>query len=169
MKKKITLKIIWDNLEEIVLIPSLVVSVAIIFLQVVMRYVFNSSLSWSEELARYMFIWQIWLAIALAAKKNAHLRITLIFGVVRGKKAEALELLVDVVCIVFGAFLFKYGADTVMQIAHFSQKSAALRLPMQYVYAAIPAGALLTDIRLIEDIVRRVKMKAAKKEEGDAK
>jgi len=169
LKEKISLKSIWDNLEEIILIPSLTISVVIIFIQVCMRYIFNNSLSWSEELARYMFIWQVWLGISLAAKKKSHLRITLIFGLVKGNAAKVLNLIVDVIFFVFGLLITKYGMDVVMQIAHFQQKSAALQLPMQYVYAAIPVGALLMSIRLLEDLVRGVKGMAAKREDGEVK
>ena len=54
------LKKLWDNLEEYILVYSMMFSVALVFVQVIMRYVFSNSLSWSEELARYLFLWQIW-------------------------------------------------------------------------------------------------------------
>ena len=64
MKKKSILSQftnIYNNLEEYLLIISLVCNVLLVFLQVIMRTVFKNSLTWSEELSRYIFIWQIWL------------------------------------------------------------------------------------------------------------
>ena len=69
MKKKSILSQftnIYNNLEEYLLIISLVCNVLLVFLQVIMRTVFKNSLTWSEELARYMFVWLALLHIYLA-------------------------------------------------------------------------------------------------------
>lgn len=47
----------YDKLEEYLLCGSLVFTTLVVFLQVIMRKVFNNSLTWSEELTRYIFIW----------------------------------------------------------------------------------------------------------------
>ena len=72
------LKKLWNNMEEYLLVYSLMLSVGLVFIQVVMRYVFSNSLSWSEELARYLFLWQIWVGASYAVKEHRHLRIELI-------------------------------------------------------------------------------------------
>lgn len=59
------LKKCWDHFEETILVYSYLLVVPLLFVQVVSRYVFNHSLSWSEELARYIFIWQVWLGSRL--------------------------------------------------------------------------------------------------------
>ena len=43
--------------------------------QVIMRYVFHSSLGWSEELARYMFVWLVFIGISYGAKVMRHIKI----------------------------------------------------------------------------------------------
>lgn len=83
MKKKSILSQftnIYNNLEEYLLIISLVCNVLLVFLQVIMRTVFKNSLTWSEELSRYIFIWQIWLGASTALKYNEHIRVTLIYS-----------------------------------------------------------------------------------------
>ena len=69
-KKSILSRIgnIYNNLEEYLLVVSLVINVLLVFLQVIMRTVFKNSLTWSEELSRYIFIWQIWLGASIALK-----------------------------------------------------------------------------------------------------
>ena len=66
---------IYDAFEEKFLMLQLAIAVTVIFIQVVMRYIFNSSLSWSEELARYLYIWQGWLGISFVERKKAHIAI----------------------------------------------------------------------------------------------
>lgn len=48
---------------------------ALIAIQVFMRYVMGEPLSWSEELARYVFIWLIYLMISYSAREMKHIKI----------------------------------------------------------------------------------------------
>jgi TRAP-type C4-dicarboxylate transport system permease small subunit len=153
------LKKIWDHLEEIFLIPSLMFSVALIFTQVVMRYAFFNSLSWSEELARYLFIWQIWIGVSYAARNRSHLRITMIKERLGPRGQEALELIVTIVWIGFALFIAARGFSLVMKTSMFGQKSPALQLPMAWAHLAVPVGCLLMVIRLIENTVRDFALK----------
>ena len=147
-------KYIWDHLEEIFLLPSLVFSVALIFVQVVMRYVFGNSLSWSEELARYLFVWQIWIGVSYAARNRTHLRITLVRDRMSPETQKILELVITAIWIGFGVFVAFKGFTLVMKVARFSQLSSALQLPMMYVHLAVPVGCGLMVIRLIENTVK---------------
>ena len=57
-----------DNLEEALLIALLVTMTLLMGLQVFSRYILNASLSWSEELTRYLFIWSGFLSISYCIK-----------------------------------------------------------------------------------------------------
>lgn len=60
-----------DNyLELTVSVFLMSLMTVLIFLQVIMRYVMHNSLSWSEELARYTFVWLIYIAISYGSKLN---------------------------------------------------------------------------------------------------
>ena len=147
------LKKLWDHLEEYFLIPSLVFSVLLIFTQVVMRYVFSNSLSWSEELARYLFLWQSWIGVSYGVKKNMHLRILILPGKLKGKAKVALETVVNTIWFAFGVFMVFKGFELAMMIASRGQESAALGLPMQIAYLSVPVGCLIMNLRLIESTV----------------
>ena len=151
--KKILIKI-WDHLEEIFLLPSLMFSVGLIFLQVIMRYVVGQSLTWSEELARYLYIWQTWIGVSYAAKNGTHLRITMVKDRLSAKSQQVLELFVTLVWIGFAIFIIVQGMSAVETIARFGQKSSALQIPMQICYVAIPVGMVLMIIRLIERTIK---------------
>lgn len=151
------IKYVWNHLEEIFLLPSFVFSVALIFIQVVMRYVFDNSLSWSEELARYLFVWQIWIGVSYAARNRSHLRITVLRDLLGPTGKKVLELLVTVIWIGFGVFIAIKGIELVMRVAKFNQLSSALQMPMMYVHLAVPVGCGLMVIRLIENTVKDFK------------
>ena len=151
---KQTLYKIWDHLEEYVLVYSLMVSVALVFVQVVMRRVFNNSLYWSEELARYLYVWQTWLGVSYAARNGTHLRITMLKDRLPAKAQQILEILVVLVWMGFGIFVIYQGMGVVGTIAGFGQKSSALKIPMQFCYMSIPVGMFLMCIRIVERTVK---------------
>lgn len=145
---------IWYHLEEIFLIPSLIFSVGLIFVQVVMRYIFNNSISWSEELARYIYIWQTWIGVSYAARNGTHLRISMIKDRLPKNGQKVLELFVTAIWIAFAIFIIYQGIVSVKTIAGFGQMSSALQIPMQFCYAAIPVGMILMCLRLVEQTIR---------------
>ena len=58
-----------EYLEEIILVILLICMTLILGLQIVSRYVFRNSLSWSEELVRYMFVWSTFIGVPYCIKK----------------------------------------------------------------------------------------------------
>lgn len=162
------LKKIWDHLEEGILVPMLAFSSLLLFVQVVMRYVFGSSLSWSEELARFLYLWEVWLGIAYATKTGAHLRVDLIYDLVKGKAALVLRLFVNILWFAFGVWFAFIGSQTMMTIMGFGQLSSAMRIPMWLVYLAIPVGSGLMAIRLIEQTVKLIKAGPEREEKKGA-
>lgn len=146
------LKLLDDKFEEYFLAFTLSLSVLIIFAQVIMRYVLGSSLSWSEELARYLFLWEIWLGASFAVKHNKHLRADVLQTVLPKKFKYPIEVLYTVIWLAFCIFLAYKSTVLVSTISRVGQLSAAMRLPMKYAYASVPAGCILMSIRLIQKI-----------------
>ena len=148
------IRYVWNHLEEIFLLPAMAFSVALIFMQVIMRYVFGNSLAWSEELGRYLFVWQIWLGTSFAARTKAHLRITIVRDKLQAGNRKNLELLVNLVWMAFGIFVVFQGVGLVMKMARFHQISPAMQIPMMYVHMAVPLGCGLMVIRLLEHTIK---------------
>ena len=148
------IKFIWNHLEEFFLIPSIIFSVLLVFSQVVMRYAFGNSLAWSEELARYLFIWQIWIGASYAAKQNAHLRITIIRNWLSRSAQKKLEFIVVVIWITFAVYIARNGYTLVERVGRFNQLSSAMRMPMMYAHLAVPVGFSLMIVRLIENSIK---------------
>ncbi len=150
-----------NNFEEIFLLPSFCFSVALLFMQVVFRYVFKNSLTWSEELARYIFIWQLWIGISYCTKNGTHIRVTVLKDLLSAKANRILEVIVIIIWFAFGCFVIYQGYEVAMRIASFGQKSPAMQLPMVYAYMAIPVGATLMNIRLVQNLIKLLKEEVA--------
>ncbi|AKU25405.1 TRAP transporter small permease [Geobacillus subterraneus] len=81
----------------IVIVSAMCLSV---FLNVVLRYVFNSGLTWSEELARYLFVWTVFLGAVVAAKDKGHLAVDLLVGILPRKLQRIAYVLSNIAIIV---------------------------------------------------------------------
>lgn len=145
------------NLEEYFLVVTISFSVLLIFFQVVMRYGFQASLSWSEEMARYLFLWQIWIGASFAAKRSRHLRAEILKTAVPEKYKNYIELVALLIWLGFSIFLFIKGVEVVAKIGSVNQLSPAMRLPMVIPYASVPVGSGLMTLRLIQVILGTVK------------
>ncbi len=154
----------FNKLEENILLLVLAFSVFLIFIQVIMRYVFGQSLSWSEELARYLFIWYTWTGTSLAVRYKKHIRIEILKDLIHARAKLYIELLVLILWGGFSVFLGIKGVQVIKVLARSGQTSAALEIPMTFVYAAIPFGCFLMFLRLLmeaKDIVQQLKTEEA--------
>jgi len=67
-----------DIAAAVSLVGLVVVMVSVVAAQVVLRYVFNSSIDWADELSRLCFVWSIFLAIPLGFKSGSHIGIQML-------------------------------------------------------------------------------------------
>lgn len=109
-------------------------------LQVFTRFVLNSSLSWTEELARYAFIWSNFLGAAVCTKKCSHATVTAVTDLLPAQAKRVSRLLVNtVICLIALVFIF-YGFKVAFAVR--TQLSPALRISMGLVYGAAPVSGL---------------------------
>lgn len=64
---------------------TVAVMIIVMIYQVVLRYCLSSANSWSEELARYLFIYDVMIAAAIATRKNSHLQVDFLINLLKPK------------------------------------------------------------------------------------
>lgn len=141
------------HLEEYLLSVILSTTVILITVQVFMRYVMHASPSWTEELARYLFIWMVYIGISYGVKMQRHIKVDAILLILPHKAQKLLLILSNVLFIVFCVFIIYQGTAVAMNLLSFGQTSPALSVPMGYIYMASPIGFSLAIIRLVQNIV----------------
>jgi TRAP-type C4-dicarboxylate transport system permease small subunit len=146
-----------NNFEEYVCVFGMATMTAVVFLQVIMRYVFSNSLSWSEEFSRYVFIWISWLGASYAVRENSHFRFKMLADKLEGNARRCLELFVLLAWFTFCFFLAWYGTRLVLFLIARGQISAAMEIPMSLPYAAVPIGVGCMCIRLIIEMWKVIK------------
>lgn len=133
--------------ERVTAVSLLSLTVCIVILQVFFRYVLNSSLSWSEEAARYLFIW----ASVLGFSSCIESRRLFSFDSV----AVSLPLIGQKICkllYVFSVIVFLwvliYHGNSLVSLT-MTQSSPAIGLPMAFAYAALPIGGVLMTLHFL--------------------
>ncbi|MZQ97548.1 MAG: TRAP transporter small permease subunit [Acidaminobacter sp.] len=139
----------YDKAEEYVLIGSLVLTATLVFIQVIMRYVFNASLSWSEELTRYIFIWQIWLGASIGLRDKKHIRVEVIQSVLKPNMALLMDILANLIWMAACTYFVYNGFQLVFDLIQKNSVSTALRIPLWTVYAALPVSCFVIVIRQV--------------------
>lgn len=112
--------------------------------QVTSRYVFKNPSSFTDELSRYMLIWVGMLGAAYVAGKNEHLAIDIILTSLKERLQKKVLVLVSVLVMAFALTVMVIGGANLVYITFIlGQKSAALQIPLAYVYSIIPFSGLL--------------------------
>lgn len=119
---------------------TLAAMVLLMTLQVLFRFVLNSPLAWTEELARYTFIWSTFLASYLAAVKGEHVAINMLQERLKGPFRSLMIVVSNLLTAVFFGIVGYYSASQWTKLG--SQTSAALKIPMNFVYLGIIIGSV---------------------------
>lgn len=129
--------------------------------QVFSRFVLQNPSSFTEELARYMLIWIGILGAAYVAGQKLHLAIDLLSTKLTGKSKSVLEIFIQLCIFVFSFFVMVIGGVRLVYITlQLNQISAALQLPLGYVYLVLPISGILMmfySICFIVDEVKKIK------------
>jgi len=134
----------------------------IIFVQVVMRYVFMSPFMWAEELARYLLIWISCLGSAYAVRKGMHISIAYIKDRVPNPVRFIMMITSHLITTVFFVFCLYHG--WIDSIEEWSQRSAAMQIPMTFPKMAVPVGFGLMVIFNFELLIDEIKTAFSGKE-----
>jgi TRAP-type C4-dicarboxylate transport system permease small subunit len=138
--------------EGWVLITLVMVMTVVVMLQVIYRYVLARPLDWSEELARYLFVWISILGAALSVQRRGHFGMDFFFRMFPDKGRRFLIFLIYFLMGVVILVILVEGISLVRKTA--AQQSPAMEISMGWAYACLPVGAALMAIHLLAIIVK---------------
>ena len=132
-----------EHIEQIILTILLAAMSLIIGVQIFMRYVVQESLTWSEELARYLFIWVSYFGVSYGVKKHAHIRVEAAMMFMPVKIKPYIYIISNIIFLIFALMVVKEGFILSAKIFGFGQSSPAMGIPMGYIYLAPAVGFAL--------------------------
>lgn len=127
---------------------AIFVMIIVVFLQIVCGMM-NMSLSWSEELSRYLFVVVIALGINLASTRHLFVRIEIIDGYLNGNAMFVMDVVRKLIAM-YVSFVFVYSGFELIKIGGY-QVSPAMSIPMSILYGIIFLGFLLNAVALVVD------------------
>ncbi|UCE41712.1 MAG: TRAP transporter small permease [Candidatus Aminicenantes bacterium] len=137
------------KITEIGIIFLFLVLVAVVFYQVVARYIFNDPPSWTEELARYCQVWVILLTSSICIRKGSHLAVDY-FGHRFSSRAKRIINIVMSMLIALYVLVITIFGWKLMVVGQY-QLSPALQVKMSFVYIIFPLSGVLM---LLEAIIK---------------
>ena len=142
MRNPVRLRI--DALLEGLLVVLMTIMVLNVLWQVFTRFVLGSPSSYTEEIARYLLVWVGLLGAAYATGKQAHLAIEILPSRLANPNRHRLDLLIQVLIAGFAMTVLVVGGTQLVRLTlSLGQTSAALGIPLGYIYLVLPLSGLL--------------------------
>ncbi len=162
------LKWLDDHLEEVILVLLLIVMTLVMGVQIFSRYALKNSLSWSEELTRFLFVWSGFIGLAYTVKKNSAIKIENFRQVMPAAIQKTMIIAEWLVSLGLFVVMLVAGTNVVNATLISQQTSAALQLPMWIVQICVPISAGLAIFRTLQQFYRLFTGKTAFVQDGKA-
>ena len=142
---------IFNKIAESVLVVVFFVMTLSVVWQVMSRYLFNTSASWTEELSRFCLMWLAMLGAAYITGKREHIEIDVVFEKLSLKNKRRLDFFIEVLIILFAIVVMIIGGGYLMYMTFYlEQKSPALQVPLGYIYSILPLSGILIVIYTVQ-------------------
>lgn len=152
------------NFEKPIMVLGLVVAIFLIVYQSIGRYIFAKFFPsihipfWTEELARFTFIWSSYAAIPLTIKNRENIRVDIIYDKLSTRWQGIIWLFTDIAFIIMASCVFYTSLSYLYMQWEFEQYTAALRIPYYIPYAILPLAFGVMVIRLLQDMYIQLKV-----------
>lgn len=147
-----------ENFEKPFLFAGLLLIILIITFQTFYRYIITEvfhktgSMVWTEEAARFIFVWISYLAIPLAVKRRNNIRVDIVYDRLPERLKKISWIVVDVCFLALALVIFVKGLDHIKMMLKFPQTTPALEIPFYIPYLILPIGFGLVAIRALQDL-----------------
>lgn len=138
-----------ERLEEDILGFTLIGVALFVFVQVILRYIFKSALSWGEELDRYLAIMLTFMGASLGVKYNTHFNVEAVTKLAPPRVQRYVEAFVSFFCFLFFAFVVYLAILNIAKLSRFGSLTPTLRIPMYVPYLPIVIFCAVASLRYV--------------------
>ena len=149
------LRLVWRYAAETFLVGLMALMVGTLTIQVFFRFVIQDAPSWTEELARYTFVWITFIGAAVAFRHGEHIVVDTILHLLPAPVRAGLAWVVDVLVLGVLSVLLVQGWGIVQLSSNVN--ATMLQVPMSFIYAALPISAALMLVYQVERFAARLR------------
>ncbi|MCK5836313.1 MAG: TRAP transporter small permease [Desulfobacula sp.] len=144
------------DIEEWTLFVIVMAALLSLFANVVLRYGFNYTLAWSEELVRIVIIYSTFVGASVAVKQRAMIRIDAVVQIFP-KLKSGLTLYTNLLMLAFAWMMIYYGykMTSLQYVTH--QKTIIMQIPLVIIYAIMPVTGIMVFVRTIQVIIQDIR------------
>jgi TRAP-type C4-dicarboxylate transport system permease small subunit len=142
-----------SRFEEWTLFIIVITALIALFFNVVLRYGFNYTLAWSEELVRIVIIYSTFVGASVAVKQRAMIRIDAVVQIFP-KLKKGLTFYTNILMLVFAGMMIYYGYKMTHLQLLTHQKTIIMQIPLVVVYAVMPVTGLMVFLRTVQVMVQ---------------
>lgn len=129
--------------------------VLIVFANVALRYIANTGLTWSEEIAVNLFVWVIFLGAILAGLDGLHIKVDILTKQLP-RKIQKIFLAISSLCVLFALGVLIVGGIDVVKVTH-GNVSAATGIPFSYISSALVVCAVCLVVVTLYNVCRELR------------
>ena len=146
-----------EKFEKFVACASVSVMAILVFVNVIARFVFNSPLAVADEMSCYLFVLMSFMGTAIAARRKAHLGLTIVTDKLSPAAARKVQVLMYLIAAVFCLLIVVFGVEMVMSQYTLGQETATMQWP-EWIYGLfVPVGAAFAMLAFLSVAVKTAK------------
>lgn len=154
------------RIPEILIAVLLAILIMFLIVSVLSRYVFDIGLAWSDEAARLMFIWLVFVGFAVGVRHRANVGVEWLVDKISPRRRRILTIAQDVIIVAFSLFFTWESYETV----RFSllQRMPALDITIAWLYLSCLVAGVLMVVYGIANLVETLRARHPRSHEGAA-
>ncbi len=141
------------SIVDILLVTTFICFMLLSIIQVFFRYVLNSSLSWSEELARILFVWATYIGIAVVTRDKEQIIVD-VLGSTKGRAISILNLLAKILTAAILGYLSYLSMQYILTLVSRGMTTTVLRIPKYIPVGSVLAGSVVSIFYLLCQIYK---------------
>ena len=147
------------SINKNIAVYGMILGVLLAFINVVLRYFFDASLTWAGELTNYLFMWGALFGAAYGFKKGIHISVTLLIAKLPPVIGKAMLIFAHSISCIYLIAMSYFGYHLVLLIAEFGEMSVDLNIPMwipnlvlplAFGFAAFRAGEKIYEVSITD-------------------
>ena len=149
--------LIVGTINQTMAVVGLSLGVLLAFINVILRYGFDMSLTWAGELTNYFFIWSALFGAAYGFKQGAHISVSLVIERFPPAFTKAFLIFANLISVAYLGLMSYFGYYLVVMLIDFGEMSVDLNIPMWIPHLVLPIAFALAAYRTAEKLVEVLK------------